>query len=156
MSKNQRREGASAASQWLKRSSAFLPGHLAGLGDAPAARHVDRPGHSAVYLPVWLLATGGRAMPPWRNGIRGRLRACALMGVVVRVHSGAPVLVTALVTMVTRGGDVPCGASQSFSGPGSHSGRLAQSAERLLYTQKVRGSSPLPPTKADISWTCAR
>ena len=32
-------------------------------------------------------------MPPWRNGIRGRLRACALMGVVVRVHSGAPVLV---------------------------------------------------------------
>ena len=33
-------------------------------------------------------------MPPWRNGIRGRLRACALMGVVVRVHSGAPVLVT--------------------------------------------------------------
>jgi hypothetical protein len=33
-------------------------------------------------------------------------------------------------------------------------GRLAQPVERLLYTQDVRGSSPLPPTYLSI-YTCA-
>src|SRR5262249_29806485 len=44
---------------------------------------------------ILLYATAtGRNKPPWRNGIRGRLRACARKGVVVRVHSGAPLLMS--------------------------------------------------------------
>jgi hypothetical protein len=33
-------------------------------------------------------------------------------------------------------------------------GRLAQSAERLLYTQMVTGSSPVPPTALLHLWLC--
>src|SRR5579859_2922487 len=80
-------------------------------------------------------------MPPWRNGIRGRLRACARKGVVVRVHSGAPD-----GSAWVRGGASRHTLFYGGRHAWGHQGRLAQLAERLLYTQDVRGSSPLPPT----------
>ena len=81
-------------------------------------------------------------MPPWRNGIRGRLRACARKGVVVRVHSGAP------THDVRR-------SRQADTHVAWLSGRLAQPEEHLVYTERVRGSSPLPPTSI-VSLVLAR
>ncbi len=69
------------------------------------------------------------------------------MGVVVRVHSGAPSFVgedDARRYNALRRVTVVFGVGLSLFG------RLAQSAERLLYTQNVRGSSPLPPTNLGL------
>jgi hypothetical protein len=96
-------------------------------------RNVDTPARGCVYYCVRLETATTFGMPPWRNGIRGRLRACARKGVVVRVHSGAPAEGRGRAWAVPR-------TSRCFQG------RLAQPAERLVYTEKVGGSSPSPPT----------
>ena len=95
-----------------------------------------------------------RGQPPWRNGIRGRLRACARKGVVVRVHSGAPEQhdqreqeggVRSRDACARRFFCASCRRIRAYQ-------RAASSAaEHLVYTQRVTGSNPVPPTNFPCS-----
>src|SRR5690242_21353223 len=98
---------------------------------------IDTPQPACVY---WNARSDGCDKPPWRNGIRGRLRACARKGVVVRVHSGAP------DTLECDGMRLWRPRRYVSRSRGFVRGRLAQPEEHLVYTERVRGSSPLPPT----------